>query len=95
MKVSEFFNKWKQGIMAITPFQAIKISIIGNLFIVLGIISGLITTFIMKTRWLFIILLGSFILVIIGFLQIIQKFIILKELEINERRFEDEQKSTI
>jgi len=89
LTTKEFFSRWKEGIKSVTPLQQVKISLMGNLFVVVGVIIGLITTFILKTWWLFIILCGSFFLTSMACLANFQKYIILKE--INERRLKNDE----
>jgi len=89
MKPKEFFMRWKEGIKAITPYQQIKISLIGNVLVIIGVIIGLYSTFIIKIWWLFIILLGSFLLTLMNLLGSYQKYLALK----NIREVINEQKS--
>ena len=89
MKTKEFFSKWKQGIEEITPYQQVKISIIGAVLVLIGVIIGLVTMIVTKTWWLFIILLGSLLLVSLNFLGIIQKYWALKK--INEMMKENDK----
>ena len=77
----EFFNKWKQGMQMITPLQQTKISLIGNAFVLTGVIIGIIIMIITRTWWLLIILIGSLILVSVGALGSIQKYWALKEVD--------------
>jgi ABC-type multidrug transport system permease subunit len=80
LTTKEFFKKWGEGIQSITPFQQLKISLIGIFFILAGVLTGLITTFILKTWWLFIILIGSFIITSVSLLSSIQKYSALKKI---------------
>lgn len=80
MKVKEFFKRWKGGIEAITPIQQSKISLMGNVLVLVGVITGLITTSLLRVWWLFIILLGSLLLTSMGFLGTIQKYFALKKI---------------
>lgn len=80
MKPNEFFRQWKNGIKAITPYQMVKINIMGSIIILLGIIIGLATTFINGIWWLFIILIGSGFLAITGLIATIQKYFVLSQL---------------
>lgn len=80
MKTKEFFKRWKQGIQAVTPYQQSKINLIGNILIVIGVVFGLVTTFLLKVWWLFIILLGSLFLTSMGFLGNLQKYYVLKKI---------------
>jgi len=76
----EFMERWKQGMQSITPYQQAKISLIGIVLIFLGVISGLYITFITKTWWLFLILLGSLFLTSVNALGAIQKYLALKKI---------------
>ena len=80
MKVKEFFKKWAEGIKAITPFQQIKVNLVGSFLVIIGVIIGLITTFLLKVWWLFIILLGSLFLTSMGLLGNIQKYYVFKKI---------------
>lgn len=84
--IKEFFSRWKSGIREITAFQQTKISLMGIIMMLVGVIWGLIMTYISKTYWLFTILLGSFVLVSMNLLANIQKYLTLKEL--NKRRLQ-------
>jgi len=81
MKPKEFFKKWGEGIQKITPFQQLKISLIGTTLVFIGIIIGIITMIINKTWWLLIILCGSFIIISTSFLGAIQKYKALKKID--------------
>ena len=81
MKTKEFFSRWKQGIMAITPLQIAEINIMGGSLVLIGVIIGLITTFIIGMKWLFIVLLGSLFLTGTNMIGIIQRYITLKDLD--------------
>ena len=80
LTTKEFFQRWKQGIQDITLLQQIKINFIGYVFILVGILIGLYSTY-SKTWWLFIILIGSLILTITSFVGNLQKYFILKKLD--------------
>jgi ABC-type multidrug transport system permease subunit len=96
MKTREFFRRWGEGIQAITPYQQIKISLVGNFLVFVGVIVGLITTFMLAVWWLFIILLGSLFLTSMGSLGNFQKFLALKRINNQLNNMEDgnEQFST-
>lgn len=90
----EFLRRWKQGIQSITPLQQTKISLIGICMMLFGVIVGLISTFLTKTWWLFIILSGSLILISMNFLANIQKYFAFKKIDAACKEVEDEQEST-
>lgn len=87
----EFMKRWVEGMKAITPLQQTKISLWSNLLVVVGILIGLYSTFILKTWWLFIILLGSLFLVLIQILGLWQKYMALKEVN---KFMEEQEKDT-
>jgi len=89
--VKEFFQRWKQGIQAVTPLQQTFISLIGNILVLIGVIVGLITTFLLGVWWLFIVLLGSLFLSSMGLLANLQKYIAFKDLQ---RRMKNVEEST-
>lgn len=70
----EYAERFKEGVKSITPLQQSKISLMGSVMVIVGVIIGLITTFTLKVWWLFIILCGSMFLTSISFLSLIQKF---------------------
>jgi len=80
MKLKEFFRRWGQGIQQITPMQQVKISLIGNVLIIIGVLIGLYATATSKVWWLFVILCGSFFLTMIGLLGNLQKYFALSKL---------------
>ena len=81
MNTKEFFKRWGEGIQKITPFQQIKVSLIGSIFVLVGIIIGVITTAITKTWWLLIILFGSLFLSGMSFIGTLQKYFALKKID--------------
>jgi hypothetical protein len=78
----EFSTRWKQGVEGITPLQQTKSTIFGYLIIALGVIWGLILAYKSRTWWLFIILKGSTVVTGTQFVGILQKYIILKKMEV-------------
>ncbi len=77
----EFVSRWQKGIQKTTPFQQTKFMITGNLIVIVGVLSGLITTAITKVWWLFTILLGSAFIVTTQFIATMQKYYQLKKYE--------------
>jgi len=80
MKPREFFKRWGEGIQQITPFQQSKINLMGSSLVLIGVVIGIFTTLTLKIWWLFIILLGSFLLTSMGMLGNIQKYKALKRI---------------
>jgi len=89
MNKKEFIEKWKIGIQKITPFQMVKINIMGAIIILFGVLAGLCSTFYLKVWWLFTILIGSLFLTSVNLISLIQKYIVLKELNKNIEEVED------
>lgn len=77
----EFMKQWKEGIVNLTPLQQVKSQLPGYVLILIGVTIGLIVTYINKTWWLFIILLGGAWIQIITFLGVIQKYLMLKNID--------------
>jgi len=77
----EFMKRWKQGMKDVTPRQMGVINIFGSVLVLSGVLIGLVTTFLTKTWWLFIILIGSLFLTAMSFLSTIQKQMMLNEFE--------------
>jgi len=71
----EFFKKWKEGIDGITPLQKIKTQIIATRIQLLGLILGLIVTFIgyKNLWWVGIILIGALINTAVQYLGLSQQ----------------------
>jgi len=74
-----FLEKWGRGIRMITPLQMARINLMGSSLVLIGVVIGLITTFLSEIWWLFIILVGSLFLTGTSFLGLIQKYIAIKE----------------
>ena len=94
MNPKEFFKRWKGGIEAITPLQQAKVSLMGNVLVLVGVVTGLITTFSLKVWWLFIILCGSLLLTSMGFLATIQKYFALQKMNDMLKEFEMKKEVT-
>lgn len=77
----EFFEKWKQGIMSVTPLVSTKINIMGGVIVLGGVLTGLVSTFILAAWWLFVILLGSLFLTANSLIGYLQKYYILKDID--------------
>lgn len=74
----EFILKWKEGILETTPLQQTKIVLFSFFPLFAGIIWGLVVTYLGRTYWLSLILLGSLPITSMQFLSNIQKYISLK-----------------
>ena len=74
------FERFKAGVEAITPLQHAKISLIGQIIVIAGILIGLWASFISGLVWLFTILIGSLIVSVMGTLAQIQKYIVFKRM---------------
>jgi len=59
----------------------VKIQRNSTLLVILGVVIGLFSTFLTKTWWLFIILVGSFFLTIVNYIGIAQRLKILKDID--------------
>ena len=92
--IKVFFQKWKEGIQQITPLQQTKINLLGISLMLAGVIIGLVTTFITRTWWLFIVLLGSLLLVCVNFLANLQKYLAYKKINEQIKGGANEQEST-
>jgi len=91
LTTKEFFQRWKMGIQKVTPLQQMKVNLIGNSLVLCGVIVGLITTFILKVWWLFIILSGSLFLSSMGFLSNLQKYWVFKKINQEVNKIENEK----
>jgi hypothetical protein len=81
LTTKEFFSKWGEGIQKITPIQQVKIQRNSTILVIIGVIVGLFSTFLTKTWWLFIILIGSFFLTMVNYIGIIQRLKTLKDID--------------
>ncbi len=81
LTTKEFFERWKEGIQKITPLQQTKISLQGVLLVLVGVIIGLISTFMTAVWWLFIVLIGSLFLTIVNLIGTLQRYFALKKLD--------------
>ena len=81
VNVKQFFKQWGEGIQKITPLQQIKVSLVGSMFVIVGIIIGIVTTAISKSWWLLVILCGSLLVTGIGFVGSLQRYFALKKID--------------
>ena len=77
----EFFSRWKQGIQKVTPAQQMQANLFGYILVFAGIIWGIALSFKLKQWWLFTVLLGSFIITSTTVLGIVQKYLIIRNIE--------------
>lgn len=79
----EFMNRWKQGIEGITPLQQARIQLRGTQITLLGILFGIIVTFLaLKTLWwVLIILIGALTNTIAQWIGIYQKKLVFERIE--------------
>jgi len=94
LTAKEFLGRWKQGIQQITPYQQSVINLIGVILVFIGVIVGVYATFKSRTWWLFIILVGSFLLTLVSLLSSYQRYSIFKKINKQKEEIKDEQKST-
>ena len=81
VSAGEFAERWRDGIEKVTPLQQTSISLVGYLIIFVGIVIGIVATSITKQWWLLIILVGSFIVTSSSFVALLQKYLILRNVE--------------
>ena len=88
----EFFSRWKKGMQEVTPMQQTKISLIGNVFVLIGIVFGITMMIINQVWWLLVILTGSFLLAGMGTLGNLQRYFALQKInELMKGGIEDEE----
>jgi len=81
LTAKEFMERFKAGIEKATPLQQAKAMFPGYFIVLAGILFGLVSTFLLKTWWLFVILIGSFIISIVQLLGAYQKYLMLKRVD--------------
>jgi len=81
MKIKEWFKKWKQGMNEITPFQNVRIRLIGQFITLMGIISGAITVVLIKQYWFLLLFAGALIVQIMAILGDYQQYNLHKKIE--------------
>jgi len=95
LKFKEFFKLWKKGIEGITPYQTAKSQVLGNIIVLIGIISGIIINVIvrMKNQWIWvtIVLCGSLILTSMSQIGYLQKYWRLKIIKEETEKLENNQ----
>ena len=88
LTAKEFMQRWKEGILKVTPLQTSKINLLGYAFVFAGIGFGLLVSIWARQYWLFLILVGSAIISSTQALAAYQKYLAFKEIE---RRFEENE----
>lgn len=76
----EYRARWKGGIQKITALQQTKVSLMGQLITLAGIVFGLVVSILARAWWLSVILLGALIVSLVQLLGTYQKYFSLKEL---------------
>lgn len=82
LTAKEFMQRWKEGIANVTPLQQAKMTLLNYIPIFIGIIFGIVASAWSKTWWLLIILIGSFGITLIQTLGVFQRYMALKEMEV-------------
>jgi hypothetical protein len=77
----EFISRFKQGVHKITPLQNAKVTLYGYWIIFAGMLFGAVVAFQLKTWWLLTILCGSFIISLMSFIGIWQRYDVLKNID--------------
>jgi hypothetical protein len=77
-----FFSRWKEGVNQITPYQQSRIILLGQSITMVGIICGIITSFLAYPKfWLIAILAGALFVQGMSLLAEWQKYQIYKTIE--------------
>jgi hypothetical protein len=75
MGTKKFFSKWAEGMEGVTPIQQARMSLLGNVIILVGLVWGIIYGFLFHLwAWLIIILFGSLVVLLVSMLGAWQKF---------------------
>lgn len=77
----QFMSRWKEGMQNVTPLQQLKAQLPSFVLILVGVILGLIVSFVNGTWWLFIVLIGVLGINAFSFLGTWQKYRMLKKLD--------------
>jgi len=81
LTTKEFLARWKKGIQSVTPLQQTKISLQGVVLVLIGVVVGIVSSFMIGIWWLVIILFGSLFLTVINLIGTLQRYFSLKEIE--------------
>jgi len=86
----EFMRQWKKGYEGITPLQQKKVALWSYMPIFAGVIWGITVTFIGKTYWLCLILLGSLPITTVQFISTLQQYKSIKKVEEVMKKIEND-----
>jgi len=78
---TEFLKRFKEGVVKTSPLQQLRLQMWSSTPIFAGVLWGLVITFMAKTYWLTLILIGVLPIQSITFLGMYQKYISLKKTE--------------
>jgi hypothetical protein len=96
LKFKEFFKLWKRGINGITPIQTAKSQVMGNIIVLVGIISGIIINCLTRIEnqwvWIVIVLSGSLIITSLNQVGYLQKYWRLKLIKDEINKLEKKKK---
>ena len=81
LTTKEFLERWKKGIQKVTPLQQTKISLQGVVLVLIGVVVGIVSSFMTGIWWLLIILCGSLFLTVINLIGTLQRYYSLKEID--------------
>ena len=81
LTTKEFLERWKKGIQKVTPLQQTKISLQGVILVLIGVVVGIVSSFMTGIWWFLIILCGSLFLTVINLIGTLQRYYSLKEIE--------------
>jgi hypothetical protein len=92
----EFLKQWKKGVNGITPYQTAKSQIMGNIIVLVGIISGIIINILtrLENQWIWIttVLIGSLVLTSLSQIGYLQKYWRLKQIKETTDKLNKEKK---
>lgn len=78
LNAREFFGLWRKGIDGITPLQQSRSQVMGNIIVLVGVISGIIINILTRVEnqwvWICIVLSGSLIITSISQIGYLQKY---------------------
>lgn len=95
MTPKQFFTRWGDGIKKVTPFQQIKVALVGSSIILIGIILGVFVSISTKLWWLLIILIGTLIVQGVGLLGSVQKYLTFKKIEEMTKHLDNDKPNDI
>ena len=74
LEFKEFMSRWAEGLDGITPLQQTKTMLWGFAIIFIGIVWGIITTFLTRIWWMFLIMWGSLPITAMQLVSTIQRY---------------------